>query len=54
MQLVDYVLCRLFNASSSLYIYIKNIGISWVWFYDISTLVGYLMPDILYTYILKM
>ena len=42
--------CRLFNAKSSLYIYIKYIWFGWVWFYDISTIVGYLMPN-LYTYI---
>ena len=42
----------LFNAKSSLYIYIKYIGISLVEFYGISTIVGYLMPNHLYTYIL--
>ena len=45
--------CRLFNAKSSLYIYIKYIGFSLVGFYGISTLVGYLMPNPLYTYILN-
>ena len=43
---------RLFNAMSSLYIYIKCIGFGWVGFYGISTIVGYLMPNPLYTYIL--
>ena len=43
--------CRLFNAKSSLYIYIEYIGFRLVGFYDISTIVGYLMPDPLYTYI---
>ena len=42
--------CRLYNAQSSLYIYIKCIGIGWVRFYGISTIVGYLMPTPLYTY----
>ena len=45
--------CRLFNARSSLYIYIKYIGFCLVGFYGISTIVGYLMPDPLYTYILN-
>ena len=48
--------CRLFNAKSSLYIYIKYIGFGfngWV-FYGISTIVGYLMSNPLYTYILNM
>ena len=44
--------CRLFNAKSSLYIYIKYIGFGLVGFYGISTIVGYLMPNLLYTYIL--
>ena len=44
--------CRLFNAKSSLYIYIKYIGFGLVGFYGISTIVGYLMPNLtLYTYI---
>ena len=46
--------CRLFNAKSSLYIYIKYIWFGLVGFYGISTLVGYLMPNPLYTYILNM
>ena len=45
--------CRLFNAKSSLYIYIKYIGFGLVWFYGISTLIGYLMPNPLYTYSLN-
>ena len=45
--------CRLFNAKSSLYIYIKYIGFGLVGFYDISTIVGYLMSNPLYTYILN-
>ena len=36
---------RLFNAKSSLYIYIKYIWFSLVWFYGISTIVDYLMPN---------
>ena len=31
--------------------YIKYILFGWVWFDGISTLVGYLMPNLLYTYI---
>ena len=45
--------CRLFNAKSSLYIYIKKLWFGLVVFYGISTLVGYLMPNPVYTYILK-
>ena len=48
-----YQHCRLFNAKSSLYIYIKYIWFGLVWFYGISTIVGYLMPNSLYTYILN-
>ena len=43
----------LFNAKSSLYIYIKYIGFGLVWFYGISTLVGYLMPNPLYSIYIK-
>ena len=45
--------CRLFNAKSSLYIYIKYILFGLVGFHGISTIVGYLMPIPLYTYILN-
>ena len=46
--------CRLFNAKSSfIHIYIKYILFGLVWFYVISTIVGYLMPNALYTYILN-
>ena len=45
--------CRLFNAKSSLYIYIEYIGISLVWFCGISTTVGHLMPNLLYTYMVS-
>ena len=45
--------CRLFNAKSSLYKYIKYIGFDLVGFYGISTIVGYLMPNPLYTNILN-
>ena len=41
--------CRLFNAKSSLYIYIKYISFGLVGFYVISTPVGYLMPNSIYT-----
>ena len=44
--------CRSFDAKSSLYIYIKYIWFSLVGFYDISTIVGHLMPNPLHTYIL--
>ena len=44
-----YQHCRLFNAKSSLYIYIKYIGFGLVGFYGISTIAGYLMPNPLYT-----
>ena len=43
----------LFNAKSSLYIYIKDIGFGLVGFYGISTIVGYLILNPLYTYILN-
>ena len=45
--------CRLFNAKSSLYIYIKYIRFGLFGFYGISTIVGYLMPNPLFTYILN-
>ena len=45
--------CRLFNAKASLYIYIKYIGFGFVGFYSISTIVVYLMPNPLYTYIIN-
>ena len=45
--------CRLFNAKSFLYIYIKYIWFGLVWSYGISMTVGYLMPNPLYTYILN-
>ena len=39
--------CRLFNAKSSLYIYIKYIrfGLVYLYFYDVSTIGGYLIPN---------
>ena len=46
--------CRLFDAKSSLYIYIKYVWLDLVWFYDISTIIGYLMLNAFYTYILNM
>ena len=45
--------CRLLNAKSYLYIYIKYIWFGLVGFGGISTIVGYLMPNPLYTYILN-
>ena len=38
-------LCRLFDAKSSLYIYIKYKAFGLLGFYGISTFVGYLMPN---------
>ena len=43
--------CRLFNAKSSLYIYIKYIWFGWVGSYSISNIVGYLMPNPVFIYI---
>ena len=45
--------CRLFNAKFSLYIYIEYIWFDLVRFYGVSTIVGYLMANPLYTYILN-
>ena len=45
--------CGLFNAKSSLYIYIEYIGFGLVGFYGISTIVFYLIPNPLCTYILN-
>ena len=45
--------CMLFNTKSSLYIYIKYIWYVLVGFYSTSTIVGYLKPNPLYTYILN-
>ena len=43
--------CRLFNTKSSLYLYIKHMRFGLVGFYGMSTIVCYLMPNPLYTYI---
>ena len=45
--------CRLFNAKSGLYMYIKYIGFGLTGFYGISTIVGYLMPNPVHTCILN-
>ena len=45
--------CRLFNAESSLYIYIRYIWFGLVGYYGISTVGGYLMPNPFYTSILN-
>ena len=45
--------CRLVNTKFSLFIYIKYIWFGLVGFYGISTIVGYSMPNPLYTYILN-
>ena len=43
--------CRLFNAKSSLYIFNKYMWFGLGWFYGLSTIVTYLMQNLLYTYI---
>ena len=45
--------CRLFNGKSFLYIYIKYIRFDLVWLYGISIIVGYSMPNTLYTHLLN-
>ena len=45
--------CGLFNGESYLYIYIKYIWFGLVEFYGISTLVGHLIPNPVYSYILN-
>ena len=45
--------CRLFNAKSNLYIYIKYIEFGLIAFYGLSTIVGYLRPNPLYAFILN-
>ena len=42
--------CRLFNAKPSLYIYIKYIWFGFVRLYGILNIVGYLMPNLSYTF----
>ena len=44
---------RLLNAKSTLYIFLKYITFGLFGFYCISTIVGFLIPNPLYTYILK-
>ena len=44
---------RMPNAKFILYVYIRYIGFVLVWFYGTSTIVGYLMSNPLYTYILN-
>ena len=45
--------CRSLNAKSCLYISIKNVEFDLVWFYGISTIVGYLTSNPLYTGVLN-
>ena len=45
--------CWLFNTKSSLYLYIKYIWFVLIGFYGIATIIGYLMPNSLYTFILN-
>ena len=49
--MVNHPPCRLFYIKSSLYIYIKYIGFGLIEFYGISTILGYLKPNIIYIYI---
>ena len=44
---------RLFNAKSTFYIFIQYIWFVLLGFYGISTIIGYLMPNPLYTYLLS-
>ena len=48
-----YYYWRLFNAKSFLYTYIKYIGFGLIRFYGMSSIVGYLMPNRLYTLYIK-
>ena len=52
LVLWDIKHCRLFNAKSYLYIHIKCLRFGLVWFYVKSTILVYLMPNPVYTYIL--
>ena len=45
--------CWLFNAKSYFYIYIRYIIFGLVGFYGISTILGYLMPNPVFTNILN-
>ena len=42
---------KIFIVESCLYIYIKHVGFLLVGFYGISTIVGHLTPNPIYTYI---
>ena len=42
------------SSKIGFYIYIEYIWFGLVWFYDISTIVGNLMPNPVFTYILNM
>ena len=44
---------KLFSAKSSLYVYVKYISFGLLGFYGISTIIGYLMPNPHYTYMLN-
>ena len=46
--------CRLFNAKFYLYTYIKYIWFGLAGFNGVSTIIDYLMPNPLYTYVLNM
>ena len=52
LRFMAYQPCLLFNAKSSLYIYIRYIyDLIWFDFNGISTIVDYLIPNYLYIYI---
>ena len=44
--------CWSFNAKSSFYIHIRYMWFGFVWFYGIPTIVGYLMTNSVFTYML--
>ena len=46
-------LCKLFDAKYCICIYIKYIRLCLVGFYGISNIVGYLMPNFAYIYIIN-
>ena len=50
---LEYQLLLTIQCQIYIYIYIKYIGFGLVGFYGISTIVGYLMPNPHYTYILN-
>ena len=53
LDFIAYHPCWYFNRKSSLYIYIKIYDLVWLGLYGITTLMGILKPNPVYTYILK-